>query len=287
MLLKWWNPASPPSHHLFKEWISILQKAAQELPQNTKRSLVELGLEIAQKTSPKEVSAKWQTSNTREALEDLEKAMGVINTDSFKYIFTRKQSQKDESSFEVKKLRALLDNDNPEIKRKMRTLLSDPVFEHPCLRNKDDYRNKTLEWCHLLAEQGLGLLAIPKTQGGQNDMGKYITVFEMLGYHDLSLTIKFGVQFGLFGGSVLWLGTQKHHEKYLENIGKLKLAGCYAMTETGHGSNVRKLETTATLRSGKQVNLLVHSPNEKTSCKEYHRQRDFTAQWQLFLPNSL
>ena len=49
LLLKWWNPASPPSHHLFKEWISILQKAAQELPQNKKRSLVDLGLEIAQK----------------------------------------------------------------------------------------------------------------------------------------------------------------------------------------------------------------------------------------------
>jgi acyl-CoA oxidase len=97
-------------------------------------------------------------------------------------------------------------------------------------------------------------------------MGKYIAIFEMLGYHDLSLTIKFGVQFGLFGGSVLWLGTKKHHEKHLEKIGKLQLPGCYAMTETGHGSDVRNLETTATY-DAKSAEFIIHSPNEESSGK--------------------
>jgi acyl-CoA oxidase len=41
------------------------------------------------------------------------------------------------------------------------------------------------------------------------------------------------------------LGTQRHHEAYLEATGKVELLGCFAMTEHGHGSNVQHLETTA------------------------------------------
>ena len=48
--------------------------------------------------------------------------------------------------------------------------------------------------------------------------------------------MKFGVQFGLWGGSIHQLGTRRHHELYLRRIGSLDLPGCFAMTETGHGS---------------------------------------------------
>ena len=54
----------------------------------------------------------------------------------------------------------------------MRTLLNDPVFSHPYLYDKDAYRNKILEWCHHLAEQGLGSIAYPKAQGGKDAMGE-------------------------------------------------------------------------------------------------------------------
>jgi acyl-CoA oxidase len=269
-LLKWWDPASPPSHHLFKEWITILQKAVKEFPENSRQSFAELGLKMAQKSATQSELIQWQSAQTRDALNELENAMGAVNADSFKNIFTKSQikKQKGIASFDINKMQKLLDDDYPEIKKLMRTLLSDPVFNHPNLRNKEDYRSKTLEWCHLLAEQGVGILAYPEAQGGKGDMGKYIAIFEMLGYHDLSLTIKFGVQFGLFGGSVLWLGTKKHHEKYLEKIGKLQLPGCYAMTETGHGSDVRNLETTATY-DAKSAEFIIHSPNEESSGKEF------------------
>ena len=54
------------------------------------------------------------------------------------------------------------------------------------------------------------------------------------------------MQFGLFGGAVLHLGTERHHERYLADIATLELPGCFAMTEDGHGSDVQHLRTTAT-----------------------------------------
>ena len=57
--------------------------------------------------------------------------------------------------------------------------------------------------------------------------------------------MKVGVQFGLFGGAILQLGTKPHHDAYLRDLVTGKLMGCFAMTETGHGSNVQALGTVA------------------------------------------
>jgi acyl-CoA oxidase len=73
-----------------------------------------------------------------------------------------------------------------------------------------------------------------------------VTAFEALAMGDLSLLVKCGVQFGLFGGAILHLGTERHHERCLGDVASLELPGCFAMTETGHGSNVQALGTTAT-----------------------------------------
>src|SRR5690606_37871033 len=98
-------------------------------------------------------------------------------------------------------------------------------------------------------------------------MEAYFTIMETLSYHDLSLVIKFGVQFGLFGMSVYFLGTEKHHQKYLKDIGTLELPGCFAMTETGHGSNVRGIETTATYDHASR-SFTIHTPHEQAQ-KEF------------------
>jgi acyl-CoA oxidase len=73
-----------------------------------------------------------------------------------------------------------------------------------------------------------------------------VTSFEMLGYGDLSLMVKAGVQWGLFGGAIHALGTTGHHERYLRDVMSGDLLGCFAMTETGHGSDVQAIRTTAT-----------------------------------------
>ena len=69
------------------------------------------------------------------------------------------------------------------------------------------------------------------------------------------------MQFGLWGGSVYWLGTDKHHRKYLKDIGTLALPGSFAMAEGGHGSNVKDIEVTATFDPAQDA-FILHTPNE-------------------------
>ena len=92
-------------------------------------------------------------------------------------------------------------------------------------------------------------------------MEKFIVAFETLAYHDLSLVIIYGVQFGLFGGSIQQLGTPKHHQQYLPRVGTTALPGCFAMSELGHGSNVRELLTTATY-DAEIEGFIVHTPSD-------------------------
>ncbi|XP_047325220.1 acyl-coenzyme A oxidase 2, peroxisomal-like [Impatiens glandulifera] len=81
------------------------------------------------------------------------------------------------------------------------------------------------------------------------DVEKYLAILEAVGTIDMSLAIMIGkitiFLCSLWGGSVVNLGTKKHHEKYFEGIDNLEYMGCFAMTELHHGSNVQGLQTTA------------------------------------------
>lgn len=40
------------------------------------------------------------------------------------------------------------------------------------------------------------------------------------------------------GGAIQFLGTKRHHDKWLRDSENYVIKGCFAMTELGHGSNV-------------------------------------------------
>ncbi|MFT4296563.1 MAG: acyl-CoA dehydrogenase [Micropruina sp.] len=91
--------------------------------------------------------------------------------------------------------------------------------------------------------------------------------FETISYGDLSVAIKSGVQHGLFGGAIAGLGSPAQQERFLDDAIHLRLLGCFAMTERGHGSDVASLETTIGYDPD-AGEFVVHSPRE-TSAKTY------------------
>ena len=165
----------------------------------------------------------------------------------------------EEPGFDPAAMQRLLDGDQAEIKHKIRAILSQPDFRYYDHTDTPGLRERVLAWTRELARQDIGWLFLPRTVGGKEDLPAFMAAFETLGFHDISLVIKFGVQFGLWGGSVLRLGTDYHHRKYLPATATCELLGCFAMTEIGHGSNVRDLETFAVYDPATQT-FDLHSP---------------------------
>ncbi|MGV1034378.1 MAG: acyl-CoA dehydrogenase [Microbacteriaceae bacterium] len=127
-----------------------------------------------------------------------------------------------------------------------RTLVSNPDMHKIPGQPIDEHRARVLEQLKILAAHGQVRRSFPTRLGGMDDHGGNIAAFEELVFGDPSSQIKSGVQWGLFGAAVLHLGTEKHHEKWLPGIMTLEIPGIYAMTETGHGSDVASIGTTAT-----------------------------------------
>ena len=125
----------------------------------------------------------------------------------------------------------------------------------------DAYRARIHEQMRALAATGQQADAFPVEYGGKNDVGASVTGFEMLAHGDLSLLVKAGVHWGLFGGAVTNLGTKIHHDRYLPDIISFALPGCFAMTEVGHGSDVKSLQTTATYDDTSDE-LVINTPHE-------------------------
>ena len=164
-------------------------------------------------------------------------------------------------------LRNTLDGRFRDVKNRMRHELSDQVFRPHYTPNTVIARTKVDEQMRIMASRGAAEDGFKKEHGGNGDVGAAVTQIEMLAMSDLSLMVKAGVQWGLFGGAIENLGTERHHQAYVQKLIDLDLLGCFAMTETGHGSDVQALETTATYDPDSQE-FVIDSPTP-TARKDY------------------
>jgi len=153
-----------------------------------------------------------------------------------------------EPTVDVAALTALLDGKYAEVRQLVRANLVEhaSILEEAETLERAAFRERVRDVVLEMAATGQTGMGFPKEYGGGGDVGASFAAFETLAFGDLSVLVKVGVQFGLFGGAILQLGTTRHHEKYLSDLVTGKLMGCFAMTETGHGSNVQALGTVAT-----------------------------------------
>jgi acyl-CoA oxidase len=169
--------------------------------------------------------------------------------------------------FDSASLHRFLEGRYTDLRGRYLELLSRPEFRPVPPLPTAEYRERVMEWAQTLVSEGLTSPGFPEEYGGHGDPGGNVAAFESLGFGDLSLLVKFGVQFGLWGGAIQQLGTEIHHERYLKKIATLELPGCFAMTEAGHGSNVQELQTTATY-DAETGEFVIDTPAENAH-KEY------------------
>ena len=170
---------------------------------------------------------------------------------------------------DVPALTALLDGKYADIRAMARRDLVEHahVLDDAIELPTTEFRERVLELVREMAQTGATGLGFPTEYGGGGDIGAMAAGFETMAFGDLSILVKFGVQFGLFGGAILQLGSRYHHDAYVADLVTGKLMGCFAMTETGHGSNVQALGTFATYDT--QTREFVITTPDDLSRKDY------------------
>ena len=107
-------------------------------------------------------------------------------------------------------VRNALDGRWRDMKNRMRQELSSEVFRPHYTPNTVIARTKVNEQMRIMAANGAAEDGFKKEHGGNGDVGAAVTQIEMLAMSDLSLMVKAGVQWGLFGGAIENLGTARH-----------------------------------------------------------------------------
>lgn len=259
LLHSWLQVNNPPKNDEFKNWKQTIS--------NSRTKLIEDETYPLSAFSQKVVCHYHENCPINEQLKSIEVNLG-IQPNHYNHLFeVEVQHTATANTYNAKELTNILNGKHAEVIDTFQAFLKNPIFNWDIHRDKENFRQVVLDQVKFLAQHGYGAMAYPKAYGGTGDMEGYATIFENLMYVDGSLTIKFGVQFGLFGGSIQKLGTKSHHDQYLADAGQAKLLGCFAMTETGHGSNVRGIKTTATYTK-QDDSIIIHTPGENDN-KEY------------------
>ncbi|MDO8105891.1 acyl-CoA dehydrogenase [Isoptericola sp. b441] len=183
----------------------------------------------------------------------------------------RAQATAPEAAVDVAALERVVLGRWGDLRRATRDLITDPRFHKVDGLSLTEHRERVLDQLRLLVAEGEVLRAFPTELGGADDHGGSLARFEELVAADPSLQIKSGVQWGLFASALLHLGTQDHHHRLLPGAMSLEVPGAFAMTETGHGSDVASIATTATYDPATEE-FVLHTP--------------FRAAWKDYLGNA-
>ena len=155
-------------------------------------------------------------------------------------------------------MQQFIENDNHVMREQMKAIFDDPVF-------RDRY-NISLKEERDIAYERLKRICAKKLFSVRDFYDNPLRIFaahEVAGMCDGSMATKMTVQFNLFGGTVLKLGTEKHHDVLCDGIDSLKDMGCFALTELGFGNNAircRPPQLTMTQKGSSSSTALLNYP---------------------------
>lgn len=139
-------------------------------------------------------------------------------------------------------LQRMLDHDCEEERKCLKVLMcQDPLFVPKWNLGLEEERELALERLKRLCHSGTFSIEDFKT----NPL-RIFAAHECAALVDVSMATKMTVQFNLFGGTVLKLGTKRHHDLLLRGIDTLEDVGCFGLTELGYGNNAVCMATVAT-----------------------------------------
>jgi len=157
--------------------------------------------------------------------------------------------------FDVAALAHWVDRDCHETRKELREFLKDELFVGRYHDSLSDMRTLATKRLRKLCEVPGRFISV---HDFETDPRRVFAVHELTCLVDGSFATKVTVQFNLFGGTVLKLGTDRHHS-ILTKIDGVQEIGSFALTELGYGNNAVKLETTATYDSATQE-FVINTP---------------------------
>ncbi|KZV95027.1 acyl-CoA oxidase [Exidia glandulosa HHB12029] len=143
-------------------------------------------------------------------------------------------------TFSVKALQGVFEHDNHETREKLRKLFDEEIFIPRHNISLEEQRELALARLkRIVKERVMSIFDF------QTNPLNILAAHETSGFIDSSSTTKMTVEYNLFGGTVLKLGTERHRH-ILEGIDNdLAVIGCFALTELGYGNLATEMETTA------------------------------------------
>jgi len=151
----------------------------------------------------------------------------------------------------------LLDDHNHDTRDGLKNLFKHPRYTPRYTMSLDEERD--LAYDRVKAVCTSGLVSVKDFWTNPRNI---FAMHETAGLCDGSMSTKLTVQFNLFGGTVLKLGTKKHHDLLCDGIDSFSKVGCFALTELGYGNNAIEMETTA-IYDPKTDEFVINTPSTK------------------------